>query len=63
LRFTGGSGRAWPLSTLRSLAASGLAAPGELGVTLSVVSQHLNVLHRNGLVGRQRTGRAALLCI
>lgn len=50
-----GPQQAWLLSTLRSP-----AAPGELGVTLSVVSQHLNVLYRNGLVGRQRTGRRVL---
>lgn len=54
-----GPQRAWLLRALRSPSAPGALAR-ELGVTPSDVSQHLKVLHRSGLVDRQRTGRRVI---
>src|ERR1700730_1609547 len=46
-------------SALRSPATT-TALARRLGVTPSAVSQHLAVLHRGGLVGKRRSGRAVL---
>jgi DNA-binding transcriptional ArsR family regulator len=54
-----GAPRARLLSLLRSPATPGQLAR-QLAVTPSAVSQHLAVLHRSGLVDRQRTGRRVL---
>jgi DNA-binding transcriptional ArsR family regulator len=54
-----GPARARLLVTLRS-PASTTALARRLGVTPSAVSQHLAVLHRGGLVDRQRSGRTVL---
>jgi DNA-binding transcriptional ArsR family regulator len=51
-----GRPRARVLRALSSPATTTLLAR-EHGVTASAVSQHLTVLHANGLVGRHRTGR------
>ena len=54
-----GAPRARLLGALRSPATtSALARP--FGVTPSAVSQHLAVLHRGGLIDRQRSGRTVL---
>ena len=54
-----GAPRARLLGALRSPATT-TALARRLGVTPSAVSQHLAVLHRGGLVDRQRSGRAVL---
>jgi DNA-binding transcriptional ArsR family regulator len=54
-----GVARARLLGALRSPATTTMLAR-RLGVTPSAVSQHLAVLHRGGLVDRQRSGRAVL---
>jgi DNA-binding transcriptional ArsR family regulator len=54
-----GAPRARLLGTLRSPATTSALAR-RLGVTPSAVSQHLAVLHRGGLVDRQRSGRTVL---
>ena len=54
-----GTPRARLLEALRSPATTSALAR-RLGVTPSAVSQHLVVLHRSGLVDRQRSGRAVL---
>jgi DNA-binding transcriptional ArsR family regulator len=54
-----GPARARLLSTLRSPATTSALAL-RFGVTPSAVSQHLAVLHRNGLVDRERSGRRVL---
>jgi DNA-binding transcriptional ArsR family regulator len=54
-----GAPRARLLSLLRSPATPGELAR-QLDVTPSAISQHLAVLHRSGLVDRQRTGRRVL---
>jgi DNA-binding transcriptional ArsR family regulator len=54
-----GAVRARLLGTLRSPATT-TALARRLGVTPSAVSQHLAVLHRGGLVDRQRSGRTVL---
>jgi DNA-binding transcriptional ArsR family regulator len=54
-----GTARARLLDLLRSPATT-TALARQLGVTPSAVSQHLAVLHRGGLVGRQRSGRSVL---
>jgi DNA-binding transcriptional ArsR family regulator len=51
--------RARLLGALRSPATTSALA-SRFGVTASAVSQHLAVLHRGGLVGRQRSGRMVL---
>jgi DNA-binding transcriptional ArsR family regulator len=54
-----GETRARLLLTLRSPASTAVLAR-QLGVTPGAVSQHLGVLHRGGLVTRQRSGRSVL---
>jgi DNA-binding transcriptional ArsR family regulator len=54
-----GTVRARLLDMLRSPATT-TALARQLGVTPSAVSQHLAVLHRGGLVERQRSGRSVL---
>ena len=54
-----GPARARLLSALRSPATTSALAL-RFGVTPSAVSQHLAVLHRSGLVDRERTGRRVL---
>jgi DNA-binding transcriptional ArsR family regulator len=54
-----GTPRARLLGALRSPATTSALAR-RLGVTPSAVSQHLAVLHRGGLVDRQRSGRTVL---
>jgi DNA-binding transcriptional ArsR family regulator len=54
-----GAPRARLLGALRSPATTSALAR-RLGVTPSAVSQHLTVLHRGGLVDRQRSGRTVL---
>jgi DNA-binding transcriptional ArsR family regulator len=54
-----GSPRARLLGALRSPATTGALAR-RFGVTPSAVSQHLAVLHRSGLVDRERSGRRVL---
>ncbi|HYB47386.1 MAG TPA: helix-turn-helix domain-containing protein [Streptosporangiaceae bacterium] len=54
-----GPARARLLVTLRSPATT-TALARRMGVTPSAVSQHLTVLHRGGLVDRQRSGRTVL---
>jgi DNA-binding transcriptional ArsR family regulator len=54
-----GTPRARLLGALRSPATTSALAL-RFGVTPSAVSQHLGVLHRSGLVDRQRTGRKVL---
>jgi len=54
-----GAPRARLLGALRSPATTSALAL-RFGVTASAVSQHLAVLHRGGLVDRQRSGRAVL---
>jgi DNA-binding transcriptional ArsR family regulator len=54
-----GAARARLLVALRSPATT-TALARRLGVTPSAISQHLAVLHRGGLVDRQRSGRAVL---
>jgi DNA-binding transcriptional ArsR family regulator len=54
-----GAARARLLVALRSPATT-TALARRLGVTPSAVSQHLAVLHRGGLVDRERTGRRVL---
>jgi DNA-binding transcriptional ArsR family regulator len=54
-----GAPRARLLVALRSPATT-TALARRLGVTPSAVSQHLAVLHRSGLVDRQRSGRTVL---
>jgi DNA-binding transcriptional ArsR family regulator len=54
-----GGPRARLLIALRS-AATTSALAGRFGVTPGAVSQHLAVLHRGGLVDRQRSGRTVL---
>jgi DNA-binding transcriptional ArsR family regulator len=54
-----GAPRARLLQALRSPATT-TALARRLGVTPSAVSQHLAVLHRGGLVDRQRSGRTVL---
>ena len=54
-----GAPRARLLGALRSPATTSALAL-RLGVTPSAVSQHLAVLHRGGLVERQRSGRRVL---
>jgi DNA-binding transcriptional ArsR family regulator len=54
-----GPARARLLATLRSPATT-TALALRFGVTPSAVSQHLAVLHRGGLVDRQRSGRMVL---
>jgi len=54
-----GAPRARLLEALRSPATT-TALARRLGVTPSAVSQHLAVLHRGGLVDRQRSGRTVL---
>jgi DNA-binding transcriptional ArsR family regulator len=51
--------RARLLDTLRSPATTSSLAL-RFGVTSSAVSQHLGVLHRSGLVDRERSGRRVL---
>ncbi len=54
-----GGPRARLLIALRSPATTSALA-GRFGVTPGAVSQHLAVLHRGGLVDRQRSGRTVL---
>jgi DNA-binding transcriptional ArsR family regulator len=54
-----GAPRARMLSALRSPATTSALAR-RFGVTPSAISQHLAVLHRSGLVDRQRSGRTVL---
>ncbi len=54
-----GAPRARLLGALRSPATTSALAR-RFGVTPSAVSQHLTVLHRSGLIGRQRRGRTVL---
>jgi DNA-binding transcriptional ArsR family regulator len=54
-----GAPRARLLGALRSPATTSSLAR-RFGVTPSAVSQHLTVLHRSGLVDRQRRGRTVL---
>ena len=54
-----GAARARLLDALRSPATTSALAL-RLGVTPSAVSQHLAVLHRGGLVDRERSGRRVL---
>lgn len=54
-----GAGRAGVLRALDGPASTTELAR-RLGVTASAVSQHLAVLHRSGLVGKARAGRAVL---
>jgi Family of unknown function (DUF5937)/Helix-turn-helix domain len=54
-----GAPRVRLLTALRSPATT-TALARRLGVTPSAVSQHLAVLHRGGLVSKQRSGRAVL---
>jgi DNA-binding transcriptional ArsR family regulator len=54
-----GPARARLLSALRSPATTSALAL-RFGVTPSAVSQHLAVLHRNGLIDRERSGRRVL---
>jgi DNA-binding transcriptional ArsR family regulator len=54
-----GAPRVRLLAALRSPATT-TALARRLGVTPSAVSQHLAVLHRGGLVGKRRSGRAVL---
>jgi DNA-binding transcriptional ArsR family regulator len=54
-----GGPRARLLGALRSPATTSALA-GRFGVTPSAVSQHLAVLHRGGLIDRQRSGRTVL---
>src|SRR5579864_1207717 len=54
-----GAPRARLLSALRSPATTSTLAR-RFGVTPSAVSQHLAVLHRGGLIDRQRSGRTVL---
>jgi DNA-binding transcriptional ArsR family regulator len=54
-----GPARARLLGTLRSPATTSVLAL-RFGVTPSAVSQHLAVLHRSGLVDRERSGRTVL---
>ena len=51
--------RARLLGALRSPATTSALAR-RFGVTPSAVSQHLTVLHRSGLIDRQRRGRTVL---
>jgi DNA-binding transcriptional ArsR family regulator len=57
-----GAPRARLLSLLRAPATPGQLAR-QLDVTPSAISQHLAVLHRNGLLDRQRLGRRVLYSI
>jgi DNA-binding transcriptional ArsR family regulator len=54
-----GAPRARLLGALRSPATTSALAR-RFGVTPSAVSQHLAVLHRGGLIDRQRSGRTVL---
>ncbi len=54
-----GAGRAGVLRALDAPTSTTELAQ-RLGVTASAVSQHLAVLHRGGLVGKARAGRAVL---
>jgi DNA-binding transcriptional ArsR family regulator len=54
-----GAPRARLLAALRSPATTGALAR-RFGITPSAVSQHLAVLHRGGLLDRQRSGRTVL---
>jgi DNA-binding transcriptional ArsR family regulator len=54
-----GAPRARLLGALRSPATTSALAR-RFGVTPSAVSQHLTVLHRGGLVDRQRRGRTVV---
>jgi DNA-binding transcriptional ArsR family regulator len=54
-----GAPRARLLGALRSPATTSALAH-RFGVTPSAVSQHLTVLHRGGLIDRQRSGRTVL---